>query len=189
MLHAFIDESARRRSGEATCVYTLAAVLVDDASAESVRTRMEGLRYGKSSVVHWRMERPERRALLAAEVATLPIAGVVAVCLHDAEIRSERARRMCMVTLLGELSARGVDRVVFETRQAQDSKDRAVLTGLRKTRAVAPKMAVTWEMPSSDPALWVADVIAGACSWWLDGDGRFWTPLDPLVTVLDVDVT
>ncbi|MFM9625322.1 hypothetical protein ACKI14_46310 [Streptomyces turgidiscabies] len=187
MLHAFIDESARRRAGETTCVYTLAAVLVDDASAETVRTAMEGLRYGKSAVVHWRVERAQRRAFLAAEVAALPIVGVVAVCLHDAEVKSERARRLCLVQLLGELSARGVGRVVFESRQAQDASDRAVLTGLRKSNAVATDMLVTWQMASSDPALWAADVVAGACSWWLDGDGQFWTPLEPLVTLLDVE--
>jgi hypothetical protein len=36
MLHAFVDESARRRRGESTCVYTLAAVVVAD---ESMATR------------------------------------------------------------------------------------------------------------------------------------------------------
>jgi hypothetical protein len=30
-------------------------------------------------------------------------------------------------------------------------------------------------------------VVAGAVFWWLDGDGRLWESLEPLVTLLDID--
>jgi hypothetical protein len=60
---------------------------------------------------------------------------------HDTRRRGHRRsgakrtlRRMCLVQLLDELSARGVGRVVFESRQAQDASDRAVLTGLLSGR-------------------------------------------------------
>jgi hypothetical protein len=121
-------------------------------------------------------------------VAALPVTGVVAVCLHAADVKSERARRLCLTRLLSELSALGVASVTFESRHEQDRADRAVLTGLRRAEAVSTDMVVTWLMASADPMLWAADVVAGAVSWWLDGDGRFWESLEPLVTLLDIDV-
>lgn len=52
MLTAYVDESARRRQGEVTCVYTLAAVLVADDAEEKVRGVMKSLRHGRSRVIH-----------------------------------------------------------------------------------------------------------------------------------------
>lgn len=186
-LTAYIDESARRRRDESTCAYTLVAVLVAEDAAETVRTSMRALRYGRSQVVHWRVERPERRKLIAAELAELPVTGVVTVCLHAREVKSERARRRCLVRLLVELAARGIDRVVFESRRGPlDAADRQVLTGLRKAGTVPAQMLVVWEPPAA-PELWVADCIAGAVSWWLGGDGRYFEPLQKLITLVDVD--
>ncbi|MFD4143040.1 hypothetical protein [Streptomyces sp. NPDC058572] len=187
MLIAYVDESARRRKGEDAWVYTLAAVLVEAEAVADVREAMQGLRFGKSRSVHWRIERPARRVVLAAAIAQLPVVGVVTVCLHRAEVRSERARRRSLVRLFGELSGRGVDLVVMESRHEQDAGDRAVLTGLRRASAVSHAMTVTWELASTDAGLWVADCLAGAVSWWLDGDGRYFEVLEPLVTILDVD--
>jgi hypothetical protein len=91
------------------------------------------------------------------------------------------------VRLLGELAARGVERVVFESRHEQDAADRAVLTGLRKARTVTDDMTVTWALASTDPILWTADCVAGAVPWWLDGTDTFFELLAPLVTLLDVN--
>lgn len=112
VLSAFVDESCRQRSGEDTAVYVLAAVLVESEQAEVVQSVLESVRYGRSTRVHWRVERPERRGMLAKTVAGLPITGVVTVCLHHSElVKSERARRLCLRRLLVELSGRGVDQV------------------------------------------------------------------------------
>ncbi|MCX4516034.1 hypothetical protein OHA27_38770 [Streptomyces sp. NBC_01619] len=187
MLIAYVDESARRRQGEDVCVYTLAAVLVEAESVLEVRETMQSLRYGKSLLVHSRLERAARRAVLVEAIAQLPVVGIVTVCLHRTDTRSERARRRCLVRLLSELSVRGVDRVVFESRHAQDAADRAVLTGLRKASAVSHTMTVTWALASADAGLWAADCLAGAVSWWLDGQGQYFEVLAPLTTILDVD--
>ncbi|CAL9445001.1 hypothetical protein SUDANB106_02353 [Streptomyces sp. enrichment culture] len=188
MLTAYIDESMRRRRGEASCVYVLAAVLVPDDAESTVRATMEGLRHGRSRVVHWRKERPERRTLIASAIAGLPVTGLVAVCLHDAEVRSERARRRCLLRLLDELARRDVERVIFETRHEQDAADRAVVTSLRKAKVVTDAMSLTWEDPGAWFAgLWVADCVAGAVSWWLDGHGTHWSLLEGQVTLVDVE--
>lgn len=76
--------------------------------------------------------------------------------------------------------------MVFESRHEQDAADRAVLTGLRKASVVSHTMTVTWELASTDAGLWAADCLAGAVSWWLDGDGLYFKALEPLVTILDV---
>lgn len=188
MLTAYVDESARRRQGEVTCVYTLAAVLVADDAEEKVRGVMKSLRHGRSRVIHWRRERTERRDMIAAAIATLPVSGVVTVCLHGAATRSERARRRCLIRLLDELMRRDVGRVIFETRHAQDAADRAVITNLRKTGVITDAMSVTWEDPSAWFAgLWVADCVAGAVSWWLDGQDAYWEVLEPQMTLIEVD--
>ena len=77
MLIAYVDESARRRRDEATSVYTLAAVLVDASAVPEVRDAMMRLRYGKSPVVHWRLERAERRAAERGETLAAFVVGLL----------------------------------------------------------------------------------------------------------------
>src|SRR5262245_11931678 len=117
MFTAYIDESARRRAGENTCVYTLAAVVVPDDSIEKVRQASVRLSYRKSPRVHWRDERKGRLPEIIRTVAGVPWSGVVTICLHAPEMKPERARRLCMARLLPELSDRGVGRISFESRQ------------------------------------------------------------------------
>jgi hypothetical protein len=102
MLLAFVDESARDRRGD-DCVYVLAAVSVATVDVAGCRSAMQGLRYGKSTVVHWRTERPERQAMIAGALADAPIDGMVAVSMYTEAARSERARRLCLSRLLIEL--------------------------------------------------------------------------------------
>jgi hypothetical protein len=99
MLLAFVDESARHPRGD-HCVYALAAVMVATDDVPGCRTTMEGLRYGKSTVVHWQTERPERRTMIAAALADAPIEGMVAVSMYTEASQSERARRLCLSRLL-----------------------------------------------------------------------------------------
>jgi hypothetical protein len=187
MRFAFIDESARHRAREDTCVYTLAAVIVDDAAVDAVRDAMNNLRYRGNATVHWRKERAERRKLIAAAVAELPVEAVVTVCMHASDMKAERARRLCMKRLLAHLSELGADDVTFESRHAQqDQADRDMLTGLRRERTVRADMRVSWMLPS-EPILWAADVFASALSWWLDDQGDYWTILEPQVTLIDID--
>jgi hypothetical protein len=48
VLSAYVDESIRHRSGEATSVYALAAVIVDDRGVAELTRTMENLRYRKN---------------------------------------------------------------------------------------------------------------------------------------------
>jgi len=51
---------------------------------------------------------------------------------------------------------------------------------------VASTIEVAWAPAAADAGLWSADVLAGACAWWLDGEHRYWQVLNGLVTVVDV---
>lgn len=188
MFTAYIDESARRRASEGACVYTLAAVVVPDESIEKVQQAMINLRYRKSPRVHWRDEREERLPEIVRTVAGLPWTGVVTVCLHGPEMKSERARRLCIMRLLPELSERGVNRILFESRQEpRDREDRGLLVGLRKGSLFRSDIEVDWKPALSDSALWAADVVAGALSWWFDGKGDHWRALEDLVHMIEID--
>ncbi|UGT64488.1 hypothetical protein [Nocardia asteroides] len=188
MLFAFVDESARRRSREGACVYTLAAVIVPEPSLDEVRETMLALRYGRTPRVHWRDERAERLEHIAKAVAALPMSGVVTVYLHDPAVGPERARRLCLKVLLRVLSARGVDAICFESRRAeQDARDRALLVTLRKQPGFRREVTVGWTKASDDPALWAADVVAGALTWWLDGGHEYWEALSAVVDIVEVD--
>jgi hypothetical protein len=188
MLTAFVDESMRHRSDEDTWVYALAAVIVDHRGLSVVGDAMEGLRYRKNARVHWRVERRERRPLIIERIASLPLSGAVAVCLHGRAVKAERARRLCIDALLADLSSRGVDQVVIESRgPALDARDRGVLTGLRTAGQVRPVMSVAWSVAGSQPGLWAADCVAGTVSEWLDGDDRHWKRIEHRMTIIDVE--
>jgi hypothetical protein len=183
-LMAYVDESARHRWGD-TCVYALAAVLVDEGVAARCRTELEQLRVGRARVLHWRNERPDRRKMIAATLAGLPVAGVVAVRFYAYEGRTERARRQCLDVLLRELERRGVQRVLVESRRApQDKRDRDLLTGLRRI-GVARTLTVSWGPSTSDPILWAADCVAGAVTWWFDDQPEYLTTLGERVELLE----
>ena len=189
MFTAYIDESARRRAREGAYVYTLAAVVVPNESIEKLQQAMIALRYHKSLRVHWREERKERLPEIVRTVAGLPWTGVATVCLHGPEMKSERARRLCIMRLLPELSDLGVDRIVFESRQEpRDHEDRGLLVGLRKNRGLfRTDIEVDWKPALSDSALWAADVVAGALSWWLDDKGEYWRVLEDQVHLIEID--
>lgn len=185
MIRAFVDESMRQRAGDSRA-YVLAAVLVSDGDAADLRDAMRGLRYRRSSVVHWRHERVERQSLITATLGELPWVGLVVVRLFDQGVRPERARRQCLAVLLRQLESAEVGEVVIETRRsAQDDHDRALLTALRKSGAVAG-MDVRWQAPESEPLLWAADCVAGAVTWWFDHQPAHLDALASRVTILDV---
>ncbi|WP_370363322.1 hypothetical protein [Catenulispora sp. GP43] len=188
VLTAYVDESMRRRRGEGICFYVLAAVLVDDRDLDDVRDALKSLRRGKAKSIHWRYERPDRQPELAAAIASLPIRPVVAVCLHEIAVASERARRLCLASLLAALDDHAVARVILDSRREQDNNDLKVLQAWR--RAGRPEAGVRMDFQDSEaePALWAPDCVAGAVAWWLNGDGASWCHLEAITQVVDVDL-
>lgn len=183
---AFIDESARYRVDD-SCIYALAAVIIDADDVDDCRLSLNDLRYGKSPTVHWRLERPERRILIAGALADMPIQGVVAVATYTRNTRVERARRQCLARLLPELILRDTSEAELESRgTALDQRDRQLLTGLRKSNLISDHIAVRWGRPSTETMLWAADCVAGATTWWFGGSTQYLDLLGRMITLIDV---
>jgi hypothetical protein len=187
VLTAYVDESARRRRGEDVCFYVLAAVLIDDADLGSVRGALRQLRYGKSSMSHWRQELPSRWSVLAAAIADLPLQAIATVCLHDAEVKSERARRLCLGRLLVALQAAGADRAVLDSRRHEDDAELRLLQAWRRSGRSEAALRVDYLRSHMEPALWAADCVAGATAWWLNGDPVGCKHLGAVTEIVDVD--
>ncbi|GAA1274261.1 hypothetical protein GCM10009677_29310 [Sphaerisporangium rubeum] len=186
MLTAFVDESLRRRPDDDS-VYAMAAVIIDSADHDDIRTTLESLRMGKRGRLHWRDESSPHRLHIAETVAKLPLCGIVTVRIHDRSVRHERARRLCLERLLQELDMSGVETVVLESRCTEDRLDRSLLTSLRRSRRVSLTMKVSWESPFHEPLLWAADTVVGATTWWLDGEPRYFDALAGQVRVICLD--
>ncbi|WP_143734043.1 DUF3800 domain-containing protein [Microbispora rosea] len=169
---AFIDESMRRRSGDAY-VYALAAVLLEEHVCAELRERMLGLRVGRSQTIHWRDESPARHVLIAEAVARMPLRAMVVVDIYPENGKAERARRICLDRLLCELSQQKVETVCIETRdQWHDRRDRALVDALRGAGRVERGLRAQWRRSTDEPLLWLADVLVGSVVWWLGGEGE-----------------
>jgi len=184
VLVAYVDESARVRRDDA-CAYALAGVLVDTAAQCVVRDELLGLRGPRQVVLHWRREHPDRQRRLAKVVAELPVTALTAVLLYD-DGQHERARIRCLKALLAELGRHRVDRVVLETRgTVRDRRDRGVVTGLRVTGDLGQGVVVDWQGPREQELLWLPDIVAGAVTWWLDGQTEYLRTLGDRVQILE----
>ena len=184
VLTAYVDESARVRKVDA-CAYALAAVLVDSVTQGEVRDELLGLRGSRQVVLHWRREHPERQVRMAKIVAELPVTSLVAVLLYD-DSQHERARTRCLKTLLAELSRLEINQVILETRGAiRDRRDRGVVTGLRVAGNLPRTVQVEWQSPRDRELLWLPDIVAGAVTWWLDGQTEYLRLLSDRVQLLD----
>jgi hypothetical protein len=164
------------------------AAVVDDDELDGVRDVMKGLREGKAQTLHWRHERPERWPVIASAVAALPAVAMAAICLHDGVVSSERARRYCLSQLLVELAGAGVDRVVMESRRAQDDNDLRVLHAWRRFGRPGSLVRMDFLTANDEPVLWSADCVASAVNWWLSGDSAGWSELESSVRVVEVEL-
>ncbi|MEU4832269.1 hypothetical protein [Streptosporangium sp. NPDC023615] len=169
VLTACIDKSLRRRPDDYS-VYAMAATMVDSADHDDIRLTLESLRLGKSPRLHWREESVARQLVIAGSIARMPVESIVTVHIFDRELPYERARRLCLERLLYELDQAGVTAATVESRSPKlDHLDLLLVTGIRKARTLSVNLKATWLRPTEEPLLWAADAVAGATTWWLDG--------------------
>jgi L-alanine-DL-glutamate epimerase-like enolase superfamily enzyme len=187
VLTAYVDESYRRRRGESACVYTLVGVVVDEADLGDIRDRLRALRDGKAPRLHWQRERPTRLGYIAETIGTMPFRAVVVTLMHAPDTSSERARRYCLSSLLRRVHELEADRVVFESRRSEDHKDMAVIAAWRRARRPEALVRVDFVWSLAEPALWMADAVAGAFMWWLGDQCDEWHHLERKAEVLEID--
>lgn len=169
MLTAYIDESLRRRPGDCS-VYAMAAVIVNSADHDDIRIALESLRLGKSPRLHWREESAARHLVIAGSIAHMPMESIITIHIFSRGLPYERARRLCLERLLYELDQAGVAMATVESRSPRlDHLDLLLVMGIRKARALSENIKVTWQQPTEESLLWGADAVAGATTWWLDG--------------------
>ncbi|GGK65746.1 hypothetical protein Ppa06_21950 [Planomonospora parontospora subsp. parontospora] len=169
MLTAYIDESLRRRPHDDS-VYAMAAAIIDSADHEAVRADLESPRLGKSPRLHWREESRARQLVISRAITLMPLKSLVTIHMFDRGVSYEGARRLCLERLLYELDQEGVGLATIESRSAKmDHLDLLLVMGIRKAKFLSDEIRVVWQYPDREPLLWAADAVAGAVTWWLDG--------------------
>ena len=94
----------------------------------------------------------------------MDLAAVVVVGVPMANRRQERARRICMETLLPTLEQEyGVSQVFLEARtQSLIRKDHEQVANLVGKKLITSTLRVDNARPLEEPMLWVPDAVAGA---------------------------
>ena len=160
-LHAWVDESIHDEA--AGGFYVLAATVADEAGCELIRERLQALLRRGGDRLHWVAEPAHRRTEIAQKVALLDLAHVIVVGAPLMNVKTERARRQIMERLMYELVARDVERVWIESRtNRENSRDLHMVDALRSKKVVPADFRVDHARPSTDPMLWLPDIVAGA---------------------------
>lgn len=185
-LHAWIDESMIQRPHRAG-FYCIAAALADPATCETTREDLLGLRSRANSKLHWREEREPRRRVIVATAAALDVATVVVVVARLDHHRQERARRIAMEVLLPHLAEVGVTEAWLESRTSSLNRiDVATVEYLRGSRRLPATLRVDVAQPSTEPMLWLPDIVAGATMAAELGEPQYLAELQHMVTRIDV---
>ncbi len=160
MYTAFLDESRR----DAHYIVCVAMVVVEEL--ESARKVLRALRLPGQRRIHFAAESDRRRRKLLSEIAELDLTTAIYSIRHSGDTV---ARTLILAAMVPDLRSRGVVRLVIESRESQDRRDRVDLY-----RAVGPDPdpAFTYrhQTPASEPLLWVPDAVAWA--WGRNAEWR-----------------
>ncbi|WP_327299898.1 hypothetical protein [Streptomyces sp. NBC_01197] len=163
-LSAWSDESFQER--DSAGFYIIAAAVIEPAVIDKAREAMlqrRGRRQTTKS--HWTEMDDRERRLAADAVATLGGLHVVAVGSPVPVRRQERARRACLSELVTQLHGFRVGHLYMEAREPQlNARDIATLQHAR--RYALPKgtdFRIDHVPGGTEPLLWIADIVAGAC--------------------------
>lgn len=104
--------------------------------------------------------------------------------------RQERARRKCLEALLFYLQDAGVVRLWLESRNdAANRRDIAAVTAARAKQIIQYGLLVDRALPSEEPLLWMADLVAGAVSAAESGEPIYRELLVPMLTEHRIDLS
>lgn len=184
-LVAFADESVRAAANPPMYLVT-ATIIPEDADLSPLETMLP---HGASKL-HWRdlSLRNQREAL--ARIETLGSQSTIVVASPIDPKKQERARRKDLEVLSPLLEAKGVTRLILESRfPVADEKDAAHFRAMRR-RGFINAIELHFADPATEHRLWVPDQILGA--WGEEATGgatpwrREWDALRSNVTVVDV---
>jgi len=160
--HAYVDES---KAGD----YLLAATLVEPARATAGRAAVRALVPPRQSRLHMRGEPDRRRRLILEALVDVDASTVLYRAAASRAPTQVARRRACLARLVGDLAGRS-DRLVLESDESQDARDRRDLLDL--TRAAGCRDSLRYEhlRAAQEPLLSVPDVVAW--SWARGGEWR-----------------
>lgn len=169
---AFADESFREDPTEG--FYVLAVAVLEFQAQQPARDLMRSLLGSRrTSKLHWHeMDRLQQKDA-AHRVGDVEGFHVVAVGAPVPRRRQERARAACLTALVPELHGFGVEQLFLETRTAElNRRDLATVQGARFALPRGSSFRIDHLPGSTEPLLWVADIVAGVV-----GASRFGGPI------------
>jgi len=182
---AYVDESLRVSHAG---LYLLAAAVVAGDDADDARRALRRVLLPGQLRFHWRLERGGQRARMLAAVAKIRPA-VLAYSCRPMPRRQERARALCVNSLVWDLHERDIKHAVFESRgEHGDRRDAATIEQARRAKWAAAAVTYGFDRADDEPLLWIADALAGAISAHLaEGDATYLEELpEGLVTLREV---
>ncbi|QIS08524.1 hypothetical protein [Nocardia arthritidis] len=168
-IHAFVDESVRRDR------YILCAALIQGERLSHARALVRGLCLPGQRRWHFAKEPDQRRRqILAAMVRCDSVRAAIFVG-HGVEVE---ARNDCLARLVMHLVDLKAERLVIESRESLDHRDRHCIADVLGKASV--DLPYAHMPPHCEPGLWWPDAVA-----WAFGAGGAWkaavTPLVDLV--------
>ena len=143
----------------------ICAVLIPISSLGPARRALRHLRAPGQRRIHFATESNERRRAALGAMAAIDAAPVVFFADNRDQVA---ARARILPEMVADLRSVGVNRIVIESRERQDGRDRSVLfeaVGHHPT----PPLTYVHRRATDEPLLWIADAIA-----WAWGRGGTW---------------
>lgn len=183
-LHSWVDESMHVEAG----LYILAAVVCDVRGCEPIRDAMRSLLDVGQPRLHWSGESPERKGKIVGTVAQIDMAAVVVIGTPMPKKNQERARAVCIESMVVALAGMGVEQVLLEERTPSlNERDQLLIRSIRGKKLIPTGMRIDVGQPSAEPMLWVPDIVAGAVgSDRVHGLPQYMDAIRPMVEVLDI---
>lgn len=158
---AYVDESLRLT---AAGLYLVAAAVVIDERADDARHELRKVLTGRQKRFHWNDAGEKQRSRMLETIHALEPA-IMAYACQPLPKRQDRARALCVGSLVWDLRHLEVSHVVFESRQDHnDRKDANTIERARRAQTASPELTYAFSRPRDEPLLWVADALAGSIS-------------------------
>ncbi|MGY4772899.1 hypothetical protein ACXC9Q_38845 (plasmid) [Kribbella sp. CWNU-51] len=151
---AFVDESTTQHD------YVVCAILLGPHKLEDARRALKQLRMPGQRRIHMTKECDSRRRRILSAVADLELEAVLYRALLDRRPHRE-ARDDCLRAMVPDLLARGAARLAIESCD-QDRQDRQIIGDVLAKERAHDRLAYRHEKPSSEPLLWLPDIIGWA---------------------------
>lgn len=142
-------------------LYLLAASVFEGDVQAAIET-LESVKLAGAAKLHWRSMTDKQKANSIDAISTVGHQTTIVAASPLKDIKQERARRKCLVSMLIKLEEMGVSTLFLESRQnALDKRDRDCLMYARRANAVKA-IDVEHVRGESDARLWLPDQVLGA---------------------------